>query len=89
MLSLLALAKKQKRDFCLIEFSSTGQLKTTIFPKGASTPETVMEAVTHFYGRGTDFTPMMRKAQELIRSAEWERAESPGPIFTEGAGISA
>ena len=48
MLALLAIARKQKRDFAVLHFSSPGQMKAFEFPKGESKPSELIAATEFF-----------------------------------------
>lgn len=75
MLALHSIAKKQKRDFCVIHYSSTGQIKTEVFDEGAADPQSLIQTINHFFNGGTDFEPWMKKAGELITESQWDKAD--------------
>lgn len=75
VLALLALAKKDKRDFSFIQFGSRHQLATTSFPKGEAEPKALMNAVERFFGGGTDFEAPLNKALDVIEENEFKDAD--------------
>ncbi|MBS1807483.1 MAG: hypothetical protein JST84_04755 [Acidobacteria bacterium] len=74
-LAMATIAKRQKRDFCLIHYASTGQQQVATFPKGEASIEEITATIQHFFNGGTDFSPMMTKAATLITSSQWDKAD--------------
>jgi len=75
MLALQSIARKQRRDFAVIHFSGTGNLRVDLFPKGNSTPDEVIACAEHFFNRGTVFEEWMEKALELVDESAFEKAD--------------
>jgi uncharacterized protein with von Willebrand factor type A (vWA) domain len=75
MLGLLAIARRQRRDFAIIHFSGPKQLRTSAFPKGESSPLELLDAVDFFYGGGTVFDPWMKEAARLVKQDQFDRAD--------------
>ena len=66
-LALVTIAKREKRDACVIEFSSSGQIRQWDFLKRDKTDtEQVLDFVTHMFGGGTRITEGMTVAQSFI-----------------------
>jgi len=65
MLGLLAIARRQKRDLAVIHFSGPNQLRTSVFPKGESSPLNLIDEVEFFFGGGTVFDRWMEEAARL------------------------
>ena len=75
MLSLLSIARLQKRDFAVIHFSGDADLKVNLFPKGEGTPAEIIACAGFFYGGGTVFENWMNKALELVDGSQFEKAD--------------
>ncbi|MCI0392139.1 MAG: hypothetical protein MOB07_25695 [Acidobacteria bacterium] len=75
MLGLLAIARRQKRDLAVIHFSGPNQLRTSVFPKGESTPLELIDAVEFFFGGGTVFDRWMEEAVRLVDQDQFDRAD--------------
>jgi uncharacterized protein with von Willebrand factor type A (vWA) domain len=75
MLGLLAIARRQRRDFAIIHFSGPKQLRTGVFPKGESSPLELLDAVDFFFGGGTVFDPWMKEAARLVEQDQFDRAD--------------
>lgn len=75
MLALQSIARRQQRDFAVIHFSGTGNLRVDLFPKGNSTPDEVIACAEHFFNRGTVFEEWMEKALELVDESAFEKAD--------------
>jgi uncharacterized protein with von Willebrand factor type A (vWA) domain len=76
MLALLGIARKQKRAFALINFSSAGELKCWEFsnPKDIK-PEKIVEMAEFFFDGGTDFESPLNRAVEIIKSSRYKKAD--------------
>ncbi len=74
-LALLAIARLQQRDFALIHFSSTGQLRQFDFPKGRGDYNQVVAAVDFFFNGGTVYEPWMAAALKLVEDSKYNRAD--------------
>lgn len=66
-LSLIVIAKREKRDAAAVEFSSTGQVMRWDFMANEPiNPEKVLDFASHQFGGGTDITTGVESAKELI-----------------------
>lgn len=66
-LALLKLARKEKRAFAGVEFGSSGELKSWVFPQDeAVDPALVLDYASHFFAGGTDTATGMREALRII-----------------------
>ena len=74
-LALVAIARLQKRDIALIHFSSPGQVRVDVFPKGQATPLHLMDTAQHFFGGGTEYAGWMEEALRLVDRAAFNRAD--------------
>ncbi len=94
-LALLAIARKQKRDFCILHFSDSYSyrrgdkdkkaVKAFVFPRGEASP-TDLIATTEFYiGGGTEFKPWMDEALKQVDDSRFTRADvicvSDGEVY--------
>ena len=75
MLGLLAIARRQKRDLAVIHFSGPNQLRTSVFPKGESSPLELIDEVEFFFGGGTVFDRWMEEAALLVDQDRFDRAD--------------
>lgn len=65
VIALAMIAKKQKRDLVIIPFSNKlGEILT--FEKGKVTMEHIVKLATNFLGGGTNYTPALNLAVEII-----------------------
>lgn len=68
-LALVTIAKREKRDAAVIEFSSAGQIaKWDFLKKERVMPEKVLDFVTHFFGGGTRIVEGMSVAKSFIET---------------------
>lgn len=68
-LSLLHIAKKQKRSFWGIQFGSPGQIRVDDFTDTQSIqPESVIDFAEFFFGGGTDFETPLNRAIDIMNS---------------------
>lgn len=76
-LTLFKVARREKRAFAGVEFGSTGELKSWIFPKDETPdPMRVFDYASHFFGGGTDTASGMAEALRIIEeSPEFETAD--------------
>ena len=75
MLGLLAIARRQKRDLAVIHFSGPNQLRTSVFPKGESSPLSLIDEVEFYFGGGTVFDRWMEEAVRLVDQDRFDRAD--------------
>ena len=94
-LALLAIGRKQKRDFCILHFSDSYSynrgnkekkaVKSFVFPRGEAA-STDLIATTEFYiGGGTEFKPWMDEALRQVDDSRFSRADvilvSDGEVY--------
>lgn len=75
LLALLSIARMQQRDFAVLHFSGSNNLKVERFPKGTATPAQTISCASHFFGGGTVFEPWMEQALALVDEAAFEKAD--------------
>lgn len=75
MLALLAVAKKQRRAFAVINFASASQVKVWEFPKAVVPPEKVVELAEFFWNGGTDFQVPLDNAIKVFQSSRFNKAD--------------
>lgn len=76
MVALLAVAKKQRRAFAVVNFANAFQVRVWEFPRPRDLdPKTLVEMVEHFWNGGTDFQRPLSRAAEIIRSSPFDRAD--------------
>jgi len=75
MLALMAIARKEKRDFVVIHYSGGTEVVVHYFEKGQGTPMDVIATAEYFEGGGTLFEPWMEKALEIVSQAKFEKAD--------------
>jgi uncharacterized protein with von Willebrand factor type A (vWA) domain len=76
-LSLIVIAKREKRDAAAVEFSSSGQVQRwDFFANEPISPEKVLDFSSHFFNGGTDITQGLTSSKELIDTvAEFKKAD--------------
>lgn len=67
-LAVIGIARNDHRDAALVEFAAHGNLRTTHFAAGSSSLLAVTDALSHFFGGGTDFDAPLQAAVELARA---------------------
>lgn len=72
-LALMSIAKKQKRDFALIAFSTS--IKVSIFPKGKSKIQDLIDIANVFLRGGTNFYEPLKKSLDLINENRFKNAD--------------
>lgn len=72
-LALMSIAKKQKRDFALITFSTSSNLQ--VFQKGKSTTDDLVNLAGSFLSGGTNFYEPLKKALSLINESRFNKAD--------------
>jgi len=65
-LALMMIAKKQRRDFAIIPFSSTTKHQKLFYEKGKIKPSDLMELAKLFLGGGTSFLTPLKAAVSII-----------------------
>lgn len=76
-MALVDQAKRGKRDFIYIGFSSGNSLYEKRFNNGVAPLDEVIEFVQHFYGGGTNYIPPLTRARNIID--EYAKAGRPKP----------
>lgn len=74
-LALLAVARRQRRDFAWIHFANAHNLKVHTFVGGVATPLQAIDAADQFFGGGTDYNGWIGKSLELVNGSRFERAD--------------
>jgi len=72
-LALMSVAKKQRRDFALVLFSTN--VKTLKYPKGKVSPNEMVDLATIFLGGGTRFDRPLEKAVEILNESHFKKAD--------------
>ncbi|MHA6260136.1 hypothetical protein ACXYMX_09490 [Sporosarcina sp. CAU 1771] len=72
-LALLSIARKEKRDFCLLLFSTSLQMYT--YEKGRITSSEMLQLARTFLGGGTDFTLPLEEALIVINKSRFKNAD--------------
>ncbi|WP_255367992.1 VWA domain-containing protein [Psychrobacillus sp. OK032] len=72
-LALMSIARKQRRDFCLILFSSSTQILT--FEKGKIKKSDMITLAQTFLGGGTNFTLPLDGALSVINESRFKQAD--------------
>ncbi|KAA9023791.1 vWA domain-containing protein [Niallia endozanthoxylica] len=72
-LALMNIARKQKRDFALITFSTNAEV--TVFPKGKSTTNDLIHLAGNFLGGGTNFYDPLKQFLSLINESRFKQAD--------------
>ena len=72
-LALLSIAKKQKRDFCLVLFSTRTVVK--VYEKGKIKTEDLIELAQTFLSGGTDFNLPLIKAVSIIETSRFKKSD--------------
>ncbi|WP_233201363.1 VWA domain-containing protein [Sporosarcina sp. P13] len=73
ILALLSIAKKQRRDLCVLLFSTTIQLDTYV--KGKISSNELIRLARTYLGGGTDFTQSLEGALKVIEQSTFKRAD--------------
>ncbi|WP_303969056.1 VWA domain-containing protein [Sporosarcina ureae] len=73
ILALLSIAKKQRRDLCVLLFSTTIQKDT--FVKGKITSNELARLARTYLGGGTDFSLSLQGALEVIEESTFKNAD--------------
>ncbi|MBM7715375.1 uncharacterized protein with von Willebrand factor type A (vWA) domain [Bacillus thermophilus] len=72
-LALMSIAKRQKRDFCLIRFSTRVYIEE--YPKGKISIDDMVSLATNFLGGGTNFEKPLKQALSTINKSRFEKAD--------------
>jgi len=80
-LALADQARRGKRDFYYIGFSSSGQQWQLDFPGGETPIDKVKQFVSHFFGGGTEYTRPLTMAMDVCQAAADEGRHMPDIVF--------
>ncbi|KRG13929.1 von Willebrand factor type A domain protein [Virgibacillus soli] len=72
-LALMSIAKRQKRDFCLITFSNA--VKTIQYPKGKISIDDMVSLATTFMSGGTNFVRPLNESLKVINKSRFEKTD--------------
>lgn len=72
-LALMSIAKRQRRDFCLITFST--HTKTFEYPKGKISIDDMVKLATSFMRGGTNFVKPLNESLRVINKSRFEKAD--------------
>jgi uncharacterized protein with von Willebrand factor type A (vWA) domain len=85
VMALLAIARHQHRDFCVVYFSYIGELKTYTFPKAKASTTELLDLAEFFFGGGTTYDGWMTESLVITEKAMFENADliviSDGDVF--------
>src|SRR5699024_1797008 len=73
VLALMGIAKKQKRDFCFIPFSTSSEIYR--FSKGKITTAEMVEICQNFLGGGTDFYSPLSESLQVIKESKFKQSD--------------
>lgn len=74
-MALQNIAKKQGRDFIMIQFGSSDQIRTFIAPKGKCDYLPLLVELEFFFSGGTDFERPLNECIGFIKQAKYDRAD--------------
>lgn len=80
-MALVDQARRGKRDFTYIGFSSHGQHWQIDFPGGETTIDRIQQFVEHFYCGGTEYTGPLGRAMNIIQEAAENGRPKPDIVF--------
>jgi len=80
-MSLVDQARRGKRDFTYIGFSSAGSHWQLDFPGGEAPIERIQQFVEHFYCGGTEYTGPLGRAMNIIEDAAANGRPKPDIVF--------
>lgn len=72
-LALLAIAKKQHRDFCVLAFST--KIESYLFAKGKTKSTDLVKLANTFLGGGTNFSLPLNQALKVINATRFKKAD--------------
>ncbi|MGG1880731.1 VWA domain-containing protein [Paenibacillus cisolokensis] len=73
-LALMSIARKQRRDFAWIPFSSHAA-DPLIYERGKIEVQDMIQLATIFFGGGTSFEPPLRAASQIIQQSRFNQAD--------------
>lgn len=69
-MTLLSIARREKRDFAFVEFSSVSDVKSWIFHAKANlSADQIVDMASHFFGGGTQPLVGMTRAVQILRES--------------------
>jgi uncharacterized protein with von Willebrand factor type A (vWA) domain len=74
-LALMEVAKKEKRDFVLIQFGSAYEIRTFTAPKGQAETLAVLAELEFFFNGGTDFEAPLGVCVDMIKQSKYNKAD--------------
>lgn len=74
-ITMMTVARLEKRDFCVIIYSSRGEMECYDFPLGQIDTARMVEMATKFYGGGTHFEQWMAEAEKRVSGNKWNMAD--------------
>lgn len=74
-MALMSIAKKQKRDFILIQFSSTNQVRVFEAPKGVCEQLALLIEIEFMWNNATCFESPLKRAIEYIKSSKYNSGD--------------
>jgi uncharacterized protein with von Willebrand factor type A (vWA) domain len=74
-LGLLAIARRERRDFALVHFGSNNECRVFRFERGVAQPQSVLEALAFSFRGGTDFERPLSEALALVETGGLSRAD--------------
>lgn len=85
MLSILMIARKQKRAFACINYSNASDIKTWVFDKTQKiAPSEIVDMAEFFWSGGTDFESPLNQAVKIIK--DYEKFKKADVVFvTDGS----
>ncbi|WP_126429933.1 vWA domain-containing protein [Brevibacillus marinus] len=72
-LALMMIARKQRRDFALVNFAN--QAESYEYPNGKMTPQDLIDLATRFLNGGTNFASALNKAVEILKKSRFKQAD--------------
>src|SRR5699024_2422593 len=74
VLALIGIAKKQKRDFCFIRFSTSSEIY--LLSKGKITTAEMVEICQNFLGGGTEFYSPLSESLQVIKESKFKQSDT-------------
>ncbi len=75
LLALLAIARHQKRDFCIVFFGSYGEIRAYEFPKAQTSTAELIDVAEFFFGGGTVYDGWMSESLAISEKSRFEHAD--------------
>lgn len=74
-LALMEIARKERRDFAMIQFSDQDSIRSFAVKRGELNRLELLSELEFFFGGGTDFQSPLRQAMHLIDDSRFKRAD--------------